>query len=309
MIRQGPGLQFAPRSLALGDEEGNVLTGNDFRSYAHWETPSREQVAVNPIADFETLAVSDSSRTSFRNWPPTRNEQSFLSAQEQATRESGYYSYMEPDSGMSVTRYPGHQGLDDSCYQNIQQPYPYDASTLAQTWAFPPNDHPTYATPTSPSFLPIQIPLEGMPRTQVESKPPIAVKKSTELVGMGLYDDKNGSMFASLDSVGESASGLRDSLGKGLKLEETWEPPNKDETEGDNADEGYSTDDAEEELPVAPAPQESQAQVYPAYGDLSNQTFFFDTDEQYGNYMVLDQGTHAYPSKPSDPVPGNFFWI
>lgn len=308
-IRQVPGLQFAAKAVASRDQERNVPASTNFRPRAHWDKPSSDQMVVNPIANFETLAVSDSCQTSFGSCSPTQNQQSFLPSQENSARESGYYSYMEPDSGICVPRYPSYHCSDDSLYQSIQHPYSYDASTLAQVWGFPPNNFTTYAAPTSPSFLPIQIPSEGICDAQAASKPPISVKKSAELVGMGLYDDKNGSMFASLDTVGDGASGLRDSLGKGLKLEETWEPPSKDHDEGDNADEGYSTDDAEEELPVAPAAQEAQAQIFPAYGDLSNQTFFFDSDEQNGNYMVLDQGIHGCPSKPPDTISGNFFWF
>ena len=303
IARQTPGSQFAANAVTLRDQEGSV------HRRAHWDKSSRNQMVVNPIANFETLAVSDSCQTSFGSCSPTQNQQSFLSSQEHSTRESGYYSYMEPDSGICVPQYHSYHCSEDSHYQSIQHPYPYDASTLAQIWGLPQNNLTTYAAPTSPSFLPIQIPSEGFCDAQIASKPPISVKKSAELVGMGLYDDKNGSMFASLDAVGDGASGLRDSLGKGLKLEETWEPPSKDHTEGDNADEGYSTDDAEEELPVVPAPQEAQAQIFQAYGDLSNQTFFFDSDEQNGNYMMLDQGMHGCSSKPPDTVSGNFLWF
>lgn len=309
MARQVPGLQFAAKAVALRDQAGNVSASTKFRPRAHWDNPSCDHMVMNPIANFEALAVSDSGQTSFGSCSPTQSQQSFLSPQEHSARESGYYSYMEPDSGICVPGYPSYHCSDDPRYQSIQIPFSYDASTLAHVWDFPPNNITTCAAPTSPSFLPIQVPSDGFCDAQVASKPPISIKKSAELVGMGLYDDKNGSMFASLDTVGDGASGLRDSLGKGLKLEETWEPPSKDHAEGDNADEGYSTDDAEEEFPVTLATQEAQVQISPAYGDLSNQTFFFDGDEQNGNYMMLDQEMHGCPSKPPDTVSGNFFWF
>lgn len=168
-----------------------------------------------------------------------------------------------------------------------------------------PNDYALYASPTSPNILPIQYPSDFLQVQNEFISPHIVEKKSKELVGMGLYDDKNVGMFASLDHVGSEMSGLGDSLGKGLKLEETWKPPGND----DDNDEGYSTDDAEEELPIAPAPQEVQTHFVPVAGDLSNQTFFFENDEQYSDWAAFGQSMPAYPSKPLDPASGNFLWF
>lgn len=215
--------------------------------------------------------------------------------------ESSYGPSLLPQSNLYLS--------DPSYYQNIQQNYAYDAFMLGPAWGFPSREYTSYATPTSPPFLPIQNPSECLRESQVAPKPQPPGKKGGELVAMGLYDDKNGSMFASLDAIGNGASGLRDSLGKGLKLEEAWEPPIGEDREAEDADEGYSTDDAEEELPVAPASEEAQPQVYPASNDLSNQTFFFESDDQYGNYLSLQHGLHAFASKPPDPVQGNFFWV
>ncbi len=139
------------------------------------------------------------------------------------------------------------------------------------------------------------------------------------LSGIGLYDDKVPNFIS-----GTSGNPNRDSLGKGLKLEETWQPP-KDEEEKDDDDDdeddeegSYSTDEAEEieeDPPImATAPQQAQTAFYPPYGDLSQQSFFFSNDDddpyteeanQYTNYLALGQ---AQP-KPQDLVTtGNFLW-
>lgn len=111
----------------------------------------------------------------------------------------------------------------------------------------------------------------------------------------------------------------QDSMGKGLKLEETWQPPNEDEEEAD--DEGYSTDEAEEveETPptiMASSPAEAQTAVYPTYADMSNQSFFFNDDDeytneaQYANYLAYGQPLPGSQPKPhSNPRMENYLWL
>ena len=133
------------------------------------------------------------------------------------------------------------------------------------------------------------------------------------LSGIGLYDDKVPNFMPGTTSGDPN----RDSIGKGLKLEETWEPPKDDEENDDDDEEGsYSTDEAEEieEDPaiMTTATQHAQTAFYPPYGDLSQQSFFFSNDDdmysgedhQYANHLTLGQG-HA---KPQDSVTGNFLW-
>ena len=152
-------------------------------------------------------------------------------------------------------------------------------------------------------------------KVNVNAAPQVSKRANKVLSGIGLYDDKVPDFTS-----GIGADPNRDSMGKGLKLEETWQPPkdddeNDDDDDDDDDDEGsYSTDEAEEieeDPPImASVQQQAQTALYPPYGDLSNQSFFFSNDEdpytgedQY-NYLALGQGQ----SKPQDPVTGNFLW-
>ena len=151
-------------------------------------------------------------------------------------------------------------------------------------------------------------------KLNVKAAPQLSKRANKVLSGIGLYDDK----------VPDSMSGIsgdpnRNSMGKGLKLEETWQPPKDDDENADDDDDddegSYSTDEAEEieEDPpiVASAPQHAPTSFYLPYGDLSNQSFFFSNDDdpyagadQYTNYLAFGQAQ----TKPQDPVTGNFLW-
>lgn len=149
-------------------------------------------------------------------------------------------------------------------------------------------------------------------KLNVIAAPQIPKRANKVLSGIGLYDDK---MPDSISDI--SGDPNRDSMGKGLKLEETWQPPKDDDDNNDDDDdeESCSTDEAdeiEEDPPImASAPPHAQTAFYPPYGDLSNQSFFFSNDDdpytgedQYTNYLAFNQAQ----SKPQDPVTGNFLW-
>lgn len=151
-----------------------------------------------------------------------------------------------------------------------------------------------------------------------KAAPQVTKRANKVLSGIGLYDDKAPDFESTT-----SGDPNRDSRGKGLKLEETWQPPKDndekddgEEEEEEDEDEGsYSTDEAEEieeDPPImASAPQHAPTAFYPTYGDLSNQSFFFSNDDdpytgedQYANYLALGQAQ----SKAQDPATGNFLW-
>ncbi|CAF9908192.1 hypothetical protein IMSHALPRED_006607 [Imshaugia aleurites] len=149
------------------------------------------------------------------------------------------------------------------------------------------------------------------PELNANTALPVPKRANKVLSGIGLYDDK-----APDFTFGPNGDPNRDSMGKGLKLEETWQPPKDDDENDDDDDDdeegSYSTDEAEEieeDPPImASAPQQAQTAVYPPYGDLSNQSFFFSNDDdpytgedQYPNYLAFGQAQ----SKPQDP---NFLW-
>ena len=166
-----------------------------------------------------------------------------------------------------------------------------------------------YQVPQPPANLWSSNPGQDL---DVKAAPQISKRANKELSGIGLYDDKipDSTSFTSNDPN-------RDSMGKGLKLEETWQPPKDDlENDDDDDDEGSSSTDEGEEIEEDPpimssAPQNAQTAFYPPFGDLSNQSFFFSNDddpytaeEQYTNYLTFGQAQ----SKPQDPVTDNFLW-
>lgn len=144
---------------------------------------------------------------------------------------------------------------------------------------------------SSPITLPIQVNQEAEDGNDNGGK---------ELVGMGLYDPPEGynSWFS---------SGIQEGTGKGLKLEETWEPPpetdddeSEDESDGGNEDmeedqdpspDDASSDEASIEDPVpASAPNTTGGRGHPAYHNgkpypvnMSGQSFLFGEDESLQN--------------------------
>ena len=111
-----------------------------------------------------------------------------------------------------------------------------------------------------------------------------------ELVGMGLYDLPEPSL--------DWSPSLVEATGKGLKLEETWQPPEEDDDEDEEEEEeeeeddeqeadDTSSDDGEEELPPPPPPKQEPSQIKAPVvsirpqptGNLQGQSFFFDEDD------------------------------
>ena len=162
-------------------------------------------------------------------------------------------------------------------------------------------------TPSTPDFLPIQHPPNPAVSSDQGRGPQLAKQSSKELVGMGLYDEPDSS--TSFGSAGEhlqyflrpqsEAYPLYQPTGKGLKLEETWQPPE----EGlEQADENYSSDESEDEPPRASVRQAAQPVPLPA-PDLSNHTFYFENDDTYDGRVFLNETMSAIEAK----VPGAGF--
>ncbi|RDL39546.1 uncharacterized protein BP5553_03886 [Venustampulla echinocandica] len=117
------------------------------------------------------------------------------------------------------------------------------------------------APPTPENFLPIQHPEPLFPS---EDSIPYQSLSDTEsvgedLIGVGLYDKPDVMKFSDLDPQLDNyrslmmpqliGSGYRrtESTGKGLKLEETWNPPESDEDDDDDDDEQDAEAEDEEE--------------------------------------------------------------
>ena len=123
---------------------------------------------------------------------------------------------------------------------------------------------------------------------------------------MGLHDgpDRNSwSLESMLDGPTNLFSSNRpDSMGKGLKLEETWEPPEEeDETDNEEEDdeeaEGEQESEAESDDPTGQAVEGDDEMIRLAEGalglgnrdemvpqrppNLSNHSFFFESDDSY----------------------------
>ena len=145
----------------------------------------------------------------------------------------------------------------------------------------------------------------------------MARRGSKELISIGLYDDdEDDNDFMSTLSLAIGSKSQSGVEGKGLKLEETWQPPNDDEDKDD--DEGYSSEEGDEvdDPPVQTVmPAEVQSFCSPTYGDLSNQSFFFSDDDQYASeghytdYYAMNQGYQYTEPKPVDPATGNLLWF
>lgn len=113
-----------------------------------------------------------------------------------------------------------------------------------------------------------------------------------KLVALGLYD---------LPESATSWTGFAEATGKGLKLEETWQPPEGDdeEEEEEDADDASSAASMEEPSPPLPAVDEKTqqlqlpVQVKPqTLGSMEGQSFFFDDEESVNKewwYQQLKQ--------------------
>ena len=162
-------------------------------------------------------------------------------------------------------------------------------------------------TPSTPDFLPIQHPPAVNSNQQGGSQ--LTKRSSKELVGMGLYDDPDSS--TSFSTVGEPLQYfLRSQFetyptyqapGKGLKLEETWQPPSEEGM--DQADENYSSDGSEDQPPRASVRGAPQQVALPSAPDRSNHTFYFENEDTYDGRVFLNETMSAIEAK----VPGAGF--
>lgn len=162
-------------------------------------------------------------------------------------------------------------------YVYAQQPtsFPrtYSSDWPLHSWTQPDQSY-TPGEEASPNLLPIQRPIDDT--NIIMQSPGHSEGNDTgkELVGMGLYDLPDSSQSFLL-------TGAQPSTGKGLKLEETFQPPEADE---DDEDDNVSSDDESPDEPPAAQDQpwavQTGNQLMP---DLSGQSFFFDDDETYTN--------------------------
>lgn len=198
---------------------------------------------------------------------------------------SGFY---QPSSDYDVYRsIELDTSVQNGYYSNISQYQPTsETSAVFSPVPYPtvvPGSISTYATytaPATPDFLPITEMTDDTPQ-----RPTLSRADSKELIGIGLYDapDRDSWSFETLMGGDHNARPL--SLGKGLKLEETWEPPEEDdktddEEEEEEEEEGEEAED--EEMIEETIEQQLQQVVNNApqapIATTSEQSFFFDTE-------------------------------
>jgi hypothetical protein len=123
---------------------------------------------------------------------------------------------------------------------------------------------PQYQSASSDAY-PLQQPTAQLYQDSSEGRPRLIRKKSDELIGLGLYDPPE----SSLPSFGVEF----EPMGKGLKLEETWQPP--EEMEDD--EEGEESSDEEEE-PLKQVEQQWPQTALPIM-NMSGQSFLFEDED------------------------------
>ncbi|KAF1989912.1 hypothetical protein K402DRAFT_243112 [Aulographum hederae CBS 113979] len=139
----------------------------------------------------------------------------------------------QPMPEMNLNNYPGPLGptaIMPSYIQNL----PNHSNAWSQPAPHPSNStsHDLHKSTSEPSETP----------STHTGKPPLRRQKSDELIGLGLYDPPkyNHSWILSGSPV----------TGEGLKLEETWQPPESsdeaDDADDDDADDDESSEDEDE---------------------------------------------------------------
>jgi hypothetical protein len=160
----------------------------------------------------------------------------------------------------------------------------------------------------STDFLPIQHPstdevdAAGEDEDMEEEEEEEEEQQGKELVGMGLYDLPESSLLG--------FSSLVEGSGKGLKLEETWQPP-EDGDDEEQVDDASSEDD-EEELPTAKENVNTQLPIQSVAdkqmsGNMQGQSFFFDEDETYTKEWWFQQ--LKQPSMPVRDAGLGYGWL
>lgn len=322
------GNSYTPWRQVAQDRPMSWHPGSRNMEMAARNVPTSEPTMRNTIAGLETLVVAEEPVPSIHPFMgddmaiPTSQpfHKSSMTLQPQCYVEGTPTMFEQPlanfDNYQQVVA--GNDTIFSSCpsygtpdLAQTQTPpvsygYGYDQyaplGLRTSDWAYFSSNLDDYPVPQTPDFLPIQYPADDL---EISNLPRITKQKSKELVGMGLYDN-----IESHDHAPNHLSSLNgESMGKGLKLEETWQPPKDYEGDDEDDEEASSADEAEEEVPLSFAQAETQPAFYSAHGDLSNQTFFFDNDDQYTNCIAFDPTMQICQPKAPDQVIENSLWF
>lgn len=262
-----------------------------------------------PVSWHPTSSQFQASRqTNYFDTVPQQSWSNQYSPSRTSNHGSDFYSLsarnsmLEPmPSGANYSNaYGAHRGSDESHYswQSAAQQTPGYAHSAVNTptseplpwylqqWA---QKNQAYASQNhSSDFLPIQHPTEQDEEMEDEGE---------KLVALGLYDAPEPSL---------TWGGLVEGSGKGLKLEETWQPPEDedDEEEEEDADDTSSEASVEEPSPPLPAVHQHNQQLQMPVnmkaqtpGSMEGQSFFFDEEES-----VAKEWWYQQLKQPSMPV-------
>ncbi|MCJ1354122.1 MAG: hypothetical protein MMC33_004109 [Icmadophila ericetorum] len=293
---------YAPARYSMGDHQNISVTG--FPAPAIQSEPeSATSMSTHYSMDGSSIAYQSTAMSLYEGNPQSLN------------LDTTYQSCIAPD-------FANPQYSDATMTDGFPTFPPNGYST--QTWAESLSAFPTYTTPPTPDFLPIQYPSDMWQGCMQDSVTTLPKKPSKELVGMGLYDDLDIDSF-SLESALNGHFGHvvkhthLEPTGKGLKLEETWQPP---EEEDDDGEEDEDEDESEEEAKYEKAPQHVKPEAHmssvptatqnnppTAYGDLSNQSFFFDNDDSYFDSTGFENAMPAMPPNLGTAGIRDFNWV
>ncbi|KAJ4290369.1 hypothetical protein N0V90_010585 [Kalmusia sp. IMI 367209] len=293
------------------DDHYNMMMGITGDEDAVESVP--EPVTTRPMS-WHPSSTQFSARRTSSMFDPSQNwaHQNAASSRTSA-HGSDFYSLSSSRNSMCVdnsqqyqsyvTGFESHRGSQDSD-SSFQTQQSYTASSYStpatetmpwylQEWARKNQDQAVVSQNGSMEFLPIQHPTTEAEDEQADD---VMEDPGKELVGMGLYDFPDSSLDWG-SSVGEAT-------GKGLKLEETWQPPEEededdddDDDEEEDQDDEASSDDGEEELPPPPALMAPvHAKAHPT-GNLEGQSFFFEEDD-----TVTKEWWYQHLKQPSLPV-------
>lgn len=265
-----------------------------------WHPSSSQFQASRPTNYFDPMTPHGLSQ---HYSPSSRHSNQGSDFYSMSTRNSMYES---PSSAATYTNaYGMHRGSDESEYswQNQQQQtsgYEHSAMNTPTTeqlpwylqqWAQKNQARAMTASQHGSSdFLPIQYPSEQDEEMEEDD--------GEKLVALGLYDTPEPSL---------TWGGLVEATGKGLKLEETWQPPTNDEEDDEDEDvEDDASSEASVEEPSPPLPsttQRTQQLHMPVHvkaqtpGSMEGQSFFFDEEE-----TVSKEWWFQHLKQPTMPV-------
>lgn len=194
-------------------------------------------------------------------------------------KQAGYNAFWPPQHSIAP-HYAVH--TPSMC----QGTFPLDQSTTFTTTSIP--DMYNGTGPPTPDFL------ANKNGAVVEKMDSLEMPPSEDevLVGMGLYDGPSPPSSTALHG-GQISLPHRGSAGKGLKLEETFQPTNEDGSDDDD-DDGGSFDDEPEDVPTQQSITTTTYQpvTSPVTNMLADRSFFFDNDPDEDQLLVQAQDHH-----------------